>query len=131
MACRIRYHKIVLEPFQAILYLSTYKDIADNLSMDKLGHDTPSPECMTAWIARDDDRPFCIVMYLSQECLEEGDEALWHEALHVATWLWHHAGAGLHVMYNDEVLTYYQGYVVREVQKALDYQYMLENSHDD
>jgi hypothetical protein len=51
---------------------------------------------------------------------DEYDEmATYHEALHAAVRLWHNIGAQLKLPRNDEVLTYTQGDIVRNIKRQI------------
>lgn len=46
--------------------------------------------------------------------------SIMHESLHIATYMWHKAGANLHMYENDEVLAYTQGHILELVVSALE-----------
>lgn len=54
--------------------------------------------------------------------------SLAHEALHAATYVWHQAGADLHIHDNDEVTAYTMGHIMELIYNALEKEYELQNN---
>ena len=51
-----------------------------------------------------------------------------HEAMHCATYVWHQAGANLHIHDNDEVTAYTMGHIMELIYNALEKEYELQNN---
>lgn len=120
----VRYYKMMVWPCGAQVKVALdnkqYHSMLEDINPEEYGI-PENYEDSDGFFGYNGQHNFEYVMYLNIEKHGYCSQTLFHEALHLATRMWHEAGANLDSYHNDEVLTYTMNYVANELHKIINH----------